>query len=188
MLLGSSGNRVAARPVRSIPLCSGVTLSASYLALVGSDQRSGFRFVLTNRTGRAIKLAAPVPSSSHWYARSHGRWLWRASNGAGGSLVDAGNPHGRVAVYPAADMGYTGPAPDPGMDRKPSREPGSRVQTWLPPVFLSRRERVPGGVCLRLSCPWRSATGAVALWIALGSGPYAAEKLNSLGSLYVNFS
>jgi len=25
-----------------------------------------------------------------------------ASDGAGGSLVDAGNPHGRVAVYPAA--------------------------------------------------------------------------------------
>jgi hypothetical protein len=88
--------------VRSVPLCSGVTLSAGYLALVGSDQRSGFRFVLTNHTGRAIKLAEPVPSSSHWYARSHGRWLWRASNGAGGSLVDAGNPHGRVAVYPAA--------------------------------------------------------------------------------------
>jgi hypothetical protein len=80
-----------------------VTLSASYLAMVGSrDQGSGFRFTLVNKTSRAIKLAEPIPSSSHWYARSHGRWLWRASNGAGGSLVDAGNPHGRVAVYPTA--------------------------------------------------------------------------------------
>jgi hypothetical protein len=82
-----------------VPLCSGVTLSANYLAMVG-DQGSGFRFTLVNKTGRAIKLAEPIPSSSHWYARSHGRWLWRASNGAGGSLVDAGNVHGRVAVYP----------------------------------------------------------------------------------------
>ena len=86
--------------MRSVPLCSGVTLSASYLAVVGPDQRSGFRFTLVNKTGRAIKLAEPIPSSSHWYARAHGRWLWRASNGAGGSLVDAGNEHGRVMVYP----------------------------------------------------------------------------------------
>ena len=96
-----AGKSVAARPVQSIPLCSGVTLSANYLALVGSDQGSGFRFLLTNQTSRSIKLAEPIPSSSHWYARSHGRWLWRASNGAGGSLVNAGNPRGRVAVYPA---------------------------------------------------------------------------------------
>jgi len=84
-----------------VPLCSGVTLSANYLAMVG-DQGSGFRFTLANKTSHAIKLAEPIPSSSHWYARSHGQWLWRASNGAGGSLVDAGNPYGRVAVYPAA--------------------------------------------------------------------------------------
>ena len=89
----------AARPVRSVPLCSGVTLSANYLATVG-DRGSGFRFTVTNKTSRAIKLAEPIPSSSHWYARSQGRWLWRASSGAGGSLVDAGNVHGRVAVYP----------------------------------------------------------------------------------------
>jgi hypothetical protein len=56
--------------------------------------------VLVNKTGREIRLAEPIPSSSHWYARSHGRWLWRASNGAGGSLLDAGNEHGRVLVYP----------------------------------------------------------------------------------------
>jgi hypothetical protein len=92
---------LAANPtVRSVPICSGVSLSASYLATIPADQSPGFRFVLYNRTGREIRLAQPVPSSSHWYARSHGRWLWRASNGAGGSLVDAGNEHGRVVAYP----------------------------------------------------------------------------------------
>jgi len=99
-ILVCSGSSVAARPVQSVPICSGVTLSASYLAAVGRDQGPGYQFVLVNKTGRAIRLAEPIPSSSHWYARSHGRWLWRASNGAGGSLVDAGNPHGRVVVYP----------------------------------------------------------------------------------------
>jgi hypothetical protein len=85
--------------MRSVPICPGVSLTANYLALAGPDHGPGFRFVLVNRTGREIKLAQPVPSSSHWYARSHGRWLWRASNGAGGSLLDAGNEKGRVMVY-----------------------------------------------------------------------------------------
>jgi hypothetical protein len=94
-----AGNGVSTKAVRSVPICPGVTLSANYLALAGPDQGPGFRFVLVNRTGREIRLAQPVPSSSHWYARSHGRWLTRASNGAGGSLLDAGNEHGRVVVY-----------------------------------------------------------------------------------------
>jgi hypothetical protein len=89
-----------------VPLCSGVTLSANYLAMVG-DHGSGFRFTLVNKTSRTIKLAEPIPSSSHWYARSLGRWLWRASNGAGGSLIDAGNVHGRVAVYPTQGKSET---------------------------------------------------------------------------------
>jgi hypothetical protein len=66
------------------------------------DHGPGFHFELTNRTNHGIKLAEPVPSSAHWYARTGGRWLWRASNGSGGSLVDATNEHGRVAVYPGA--------------------------------------------------------------------------------------
>jgi hypothetical protein len=94
--------------VRSVPLCSGISLSASYLAAVAPDQNPGFRFVLVNRTSREIRLAQPVPSSSHWYARSRGRWMWRASSGAGGSLLDAGNEHGRVVVY----------APSPGAETK----------------------------------------------------------------------
>ena len=97
---GLAGSSVSTKPVRSIPICSGVSLSANYLASVGPEQVPGFRFVLVNRTGREIMLAQPVPSSSHWYALAHGRWMWRASNGAGGSLLDAGNEHGRVVVYP----------------------------------------------------------------------------------------
>ena len=98
---------VSGLPVRSVPLCSGITLSASYLAMTGSDQLAGFRFTLANRTGREIKLAEPVPSSSHWYARARGRWWWRASNGAGGSLVNAGNEQGRVFVYPSQSIVVT---------------------------------------------------------------------------------
>jgi hypothetical protein len=89
---------------RSVPICSGVTLSANYLASVDSDRSPGFRFTLSNKTDRAISLAEPIPSSSHWYARSHGRWLWRASSGAGGSLLNAVNEHGRVIVYDTAAL------------------------------------------------------------------------------------
>jgi hypothetical protein len=98
-LSASAGGNAA---VRSVPICSGITLSANYLAGVGSDQVPGFQFTLRNNTAHEIRLAEPVPSSSHWYALAHGRWMWRASNGSGGSLVDAGNPHGRVMVYPPA--------------------------------------------------------------------------------------
>jgi hypothetical protein len=93
--LGLSPSLVGAAAVRAVPICSGITLSASYLV-----DGPSFRFTLTNNTARAIRLAEPIPSSSDWYALSHGRWLWRASNGSGGSLVDAGNQHGRVRVYP----------------------------------------------------------------------------------------
>ncbi|HET7100891.1 MAG TPA: hypothetical protein VFJ52_07065, partial [Terriglobia bacterium] len=59
----------------------------------------GFQFTLKNNTDREVRLAEPVPSSSHWYALTHGKWLWRASNGAGGSLLDATQERGRVLVY-----------------------------------------------------------------------------------------
>ena len=71
----------AIRRAQSVAVCSGISLSASYVFQVAAGQGPGFRFVLDNRTSREIRLAKPVPSSSHWYARSHGRWLWRASNG-----------------------------------------------------------------------------------------------------------
>jgi hypothetical protein len=101
-LIAGSTAGAATKPIRSVPLCSGVTLSASYLAAVDRDQGPGFRFVLLNKTSRAIKLAEPIPSSSHWFARAQGRWLWRASSGAGGSLVNAVNERGGVMVYPPA--------------------------------------------------------------------------------------
>jgi hypothetical protein len=116
-----AGNGASTRPVGSVPICSGVSLSANYLALAGPDQGPGFRFVLVNKTGREIKLAEPVPSSSHWYARSHGRWLWRASNGAGGSLLDAGNEHGRVVVY----------APPAGTETKLLTLPPHQSTEWI---------------------------------------------------------
>jgi hypothetical protein len=81
--------------VRAVPICSGITFSASYLVSGPS-----FLFTLSNNTAREIKLVEPVPSSSHWYARAHGRWMWRASNGSGGSLVDASNERGRLMAYP----------------------------------------------------------------------------------------
>src|ERR1700677_2053803 len=117
---GLAGSSVSTRPVRAVPLCSGVSLSANYLAAVGPDQVPGFRFVLVNRTARELKLAQPVPSSSHWYALAHGRWMWRASNGAGGSLLDAGNEHGRVVVY----------APPAGAETKLLKLPPRQSRNW----------------------------------------------------------
>ena len=108
LLLVCANSGASALPVRSVPLCSGITLSASYLAMIGPSQVPGFHFVLSNRTSRQIKLVEPVPSSSHWYARAHKRWWWRASIGAGGSLVNAGNEHGRVMVYPGQSIVGTG--------------------------------------------------------------------------------
>jgi hypothetical protein len=101
MVASLAGYGETIRPVRSLPLCSGVTLSANYLASVGADHGPGFHFTLVNNTPHEIRLAEPVPSSSHWYARARGRWWWRASNGGGGSLENAGNERGRVIVYPA---------------------------------------------------------------------------------------
>src|ERR1700730_9828309 len=77
------------------------------------------------------------------------------------------------------NVGGSATAQIQGMDGKPAAEPGSRVQTWVRPVLLSGRERVPGGVCLRVSCPGGAATRAAVLWFALDSRAYAAEKLNS---------
>lgn len=83
----------------SVPPCRGITLAASYLSSVGPGKGEGFQFSVANHTSREIRLADPVPSSSHWYALTGGRWLWRASNGAGGSLLDATKERGRLLVY-----------------------------------------------------------------------------------------
>ena len=84
---------------RSVPVCSGVSLSANYLTAVTAGQTPGFRFTLVNNTADDIRLAEPIPSSSHWYARVGDRWLWRASSGAGGSFLDAGNERGQLIAF-----------------------------------------------------------------------------------------
>lgn len=82
--------------------CRQVTLSADYLAGVGNSG-PGFMFRVENHTAMPIRLEEPVPSSADWYAEVGNRWLWRASAGRGGSLVNAENPHGLMFAYrPAA--------------------------------------------------------------------------------------
>jgi hypothetical protein len=88
------------RPAKAIVApCTGITLSASYLADMAPDHGPGFLFRIENRTAHAIRLAEPVPSSTHWYARVGKRWLWRASAGRGGALVDALRERGPMFAY-----------------------------------------------------------------------------------------
>ncbi|HEX5236273.1 MAG TPA: hypothetical protein VFW25_13185 [Silvibacterium sp.] len=83
-----------------VPLCSRqIAFTASYLADLPNGGGSGFLFRIENRTNRSIKLAEPIPSSAHWYARVRNKWLWRASSGSGGSYVDAINERGPVFAY-----------------------------------------------------------------------------------------
>ena len=99
-VMAASGALAAAPEARpSVPLCRGITLEASYLSSVGAGKGDGFQFTLQNDTDREVRLAEPVPSSSHWYALTNGKWLWRASNGAGGSLLDATREGGRLLIY-----------------------------------------------------------------------------------------
>jgi hypothetical protein len=93
------GLAATARKIMSVPSCTGISLRASYLAEIPSQQSPGFEFTLVNGTDHEIRLAEPVPSSSHWYALAQGRWLWRASNGAGGGLLDPMNERGRLVVF-----------------------------------------------------------------------------------------
>ncbi len=89
---------------RIVPPCRGIDFSASYLVQAGPGQGPGFEFRLANRTGAAIRLREPVPSSSDWYAWSGRRWMWRASAGAGGSLADAANERSGLLVYPGVAL------------------------------------------------------------------------------------
>jgi len=83
-----------------VPLCSRqIVFRASYLADLQNGNGQGFLFRIENRTARPIKLAEPIPSSSHWYARVGNKWLWRASSGAGGSYANAINERGPVFAY-----------------------------------------------------------------------------------------
>jgi hypothetical protein len=95
----STGEAVTHHPGPYVPLCSHITLTASYLAEAEPGKGPGFLFVIKNDTNKDIRLAEPVPSSAHWYAHVGEKWLWRASSGSGGSFVDAYNEKGEVFAY-----------------------------------------------------------------------------------------
>lgn len=98
----SAGVEHRPRPSTVMP-CTGVTLTASYLAEAVPGAGPGFLFRIDNKTARAIRLEQPVPSSAHWYAQVGSRWMWRSSAGRGGALVDAERPKGAMFAYrPAA--------------------------------------------------------------------------------------
>jgi hypothetical protein len=83
-----------------VPLCSrSIVFTASYLAEAHPGDGPGFLFRIENHTAKPIRLAEPVPSSAHWYARVGRKWLWRASSGSGGSLVNAIHERGPVFAY-----------------------------------------------------------------------------------------
>lgn len=96
-------------PATVLP-CKGVKLTASYLAIAAPGAGPGFLFRIENQTAKEIRLEKPVPSSAHWYARVGDRWLWRASAGQGGALVNALLPNGPMfasrAGTVAADPQY----------------------------------------------------------------------------------
>jgi hypothetical protein len=78
-----------------VPQCGPqIRFTASYLAEAKPGQGAGFLFRIENNSSRPITLAEPVPSSAHWYAHVGNLWMWRASAGRGGSLVNAENPRG----------------------------------------------------------------------------------------------
>ncbi len=103
LLLSWSAGSVAAdlmrRPGPYVPPCAGVKLNAHYMAEVGAGAGPGFSFHIANNTGKEIRLEQPVPSSAHWYAKVGFRWMWRASAGRGGALVDALDENGPMFAY-----------------------------------------------------------------------------------------
>ena len=103
LLLGLPGLGSSARGTATqvVPQCTRVSFTASYLAQVSPGAGPGFLLAVSNDMDAAIKLAKPFPSSVHWFAQAgSGPWLWRASSGSGGSLVDAFRERGPLVAYP----------------------------------------------------------------------------------------
>ena len=94
--LHAAGLPRASHPPQTVPQCSSVTLRASYLAEEKPGSGAGFLLEIRNGENTPIAVVDPVPLSVHWYAASGGRWLWRASSGSGGSLVNALRENGPV--------------------------------------------------------------------------------------------
>jgi len=128
--LGVASAAIAADPARRpgpyVLPCKGIALSASYLAEAASGQGPGFVFRIDNNTAHSIRLVQPVPSSAHWYARVGTRWLWRASAGRGGALVDALRPNGRMFAYQP---------PAPPTDPQLLTVPAHGSQQWSEPML-----------------------------------------------------
>lgn len=140
LLAASTAVPVAAGSARHTPAtvlpCKDVKLTASYLAIATPGAGPGFLFRIENQTAKEIRLEKPVPSSADWYAHVGDRWLWRASAGRGGALVNALLPHGpmfawHAATAPADPQYLTVPAKgsqqwiesmrdDPAIDYRPS--------------------------------------------------------------------
>jgi hypothetical protein len=96
---GATSADTQRRPGPYVLPCAGVTLQANYIAETGGAAGPGFAFHIENKTGKDIRLEQPVPSSVHWYARVGLRWLWRASAGRGGALVDALRENGPMFAF-----------------------------------------------------------------------------------------
>lgn len=138
-LLAISAAPASERPVKtSVQPCTGITLSASYLAEAAPGEGPGFLFRIDNRTAHPIRLAEPVPSSAHWYARVGKRWLWRASAGRGGALVDALRANGPMFAF------------------RPASPPNHQQYLLIPP-HASRQWAEPmlhnDAIAYRPSCP-----------------------------------
>src|ERR1700760_4414119 len=58
----STGRAVTHHPGPYVPLCTHITLTASYLADAEPGKGPGFLFVINNDTNKEIRLAMPVPS------------------------------------------------------------------------------------------------------------------------------
>jgi hypothetical protein len=100
LLVWSPSLSPARTPGATVQLCSRqILFTAHYLAETKAGEGTGFLFRIDNNTPAAIKLAEPVPSSTHWYAQAGKRWLWRASSGRGGAYVDAVNERGPLFAY-----------------------------------------------------------------------------------------
>jgi len=119
----SAGSR--RRPGPYVARCVGVTLTASYIADIGNGAGPGFAFRIENKTGKPIRLERPVPSSAHWYARVGLRWLWRASAGRGGALVNALRENGPMFAYQPAQ---------PPEDPEYLTVPAHGAEDWMEPM------------------------------------------------------
>ena len=77
-----------------VPQCTNVTLTAAYLAEEKPGAGPGFLLKVQNNSRTPITTVDPAPLSVHWYAEIGAHWLWRASSGSGGALVNALNSKG----------------------------------------------------------------------------------------------